>query len=78
MKFLAVVSVLALAGCSTTPRPVTVNDLYEAKLSEVRAENAKLHNEMTELEKNPCFNSAMLQYQRFVAWSKQEYANHTK
>jgi hypothetical protein len=77
MKFLAVVAVLALAGCSTTPRPVTVNDLYEAKLAEVRAENAKLHNEMAEIRKDPCFSEASIYYHRAISFVKQEYADHT-
>lgn len=71
MKFIAMIAVLALAGCSVTPRAVTVSDLYEAKLSEMRAENAKLHN-------NPCFKSMAGSYDHVAGWVKQEYTDHTK
>jgi PBP1b-binding outer membrane lipoprotein LpoB len=81
MKFLAVVSVFALvlAGCaSSTPRAVTVSDLYEAKLAEVRAENAKLHNDLVKVQNDPCFKSVAGAYDHAVGWVKQEYADHTK
>jgi hypothetical protein len=79
MKFLALVSVLALAGCAASPpRSITVNDLYESKLAEVRAENAKLHNDLAKFENDPCFKSVAGVYDHVITWAKQEYADHTK
>lgn len=53
------VSMIALCGCSTSTRPAVSADVWEARLSEVQAENAKLHNEVEALKTDTCVKKAL-------------------
>jgi outer membrane murein-binding lipoprotein Lpp len=54
-------SVVALCGCSTSVRPsATANDVWEARLSEMQAENAKLHNDIEALKADTCVHKMLM------------------
>jgi hypothetical protein len=80
LKSLILIAVVCLAGCAASPpRTMTVNDLYEAKLSEMRAENAMLHDKLDNLQgKNPCLHSLVDSYDKSIVWVKQEYRDIVK